>query len=107
MHAVFQFHSGIFREADCRTNIRCCLRQALPLRVCPCLRRREKTVLSLYLSWMRWSRVSKKFATYVKVEVYNEERENNPMLCFSSTDPNCMPNRRQMSKEGVNQMNSL
>ena len=45
--------------------------------------------------------------TYIKVEVYNEERENNPMLCFSSTDPNCMPNRRQMSKEGVNQMNSL
>ena len=29
------------------------------------------------------------------------------MLCFSSTDPNCMPNRRQMSKDGVNQMNSL
>ena len=52
-------------------------------------------------------KVSKKFATYVKVEVFNEERENNPMLCFSSTDPNCMPNRRQMSKEGVNQMNSL
>ena len=24
--------------------------------------------------------VSKKFAAYVKVEVYNEERENNPML---------------------------
>ena len=45
--------------------------------------------------------------TYVKVEVYNEERENNPMLCFSSTDPNCMPNRGQMSKGGVNQMNSL
>ena len=56
---------------------------------------------------MRWSRVSKKFATYVKVEVYNEERENNPMLCFSSTDPNCMPNRRQMPKGGVNQMNSF
>ena len=29
------------------------------------------------------------------------------MLCFSSTDPNCMPNRRQMSKGGVNQMNSF
>ena len=107
MHAVFQFHSGIFREADCRTNIRCCLRQAHPVRVCPCLRRREKTLLCLYLSWMRWSRVSKKFATYVKVEVYNEERENNPILCFSSTDPNCMPNIGQMSKDGVNQMNSF
>jgi hypothetical protein len=56
---------------------------------------------------MRWSRVSKKFATYVKVEVYNEERENNPMLCFSSTDPNYMPNIGQMSKDGVNQMNSF
>ena len=32
--------------------------------------------------------VSKKHATYVKIEIYNEERENNPMLCFSSTDPN-------------------
>ena len=29
-----------------------------------------------------------KFAKYVKVEVYNEERENNPMLRFSSTEPN-------------------
>ena len=48
-----------------------------------------------------------KFAKYVKVEVYNEERENNPMLYFSSTDPNCMANRRQMSKGGVNQMNSF
>ena len=56
---------------------------------------------------MRWSRVSKKFATYVKVEVYNEERENNPILCFSITDPNCMQNRGQMSKDGVNQMNSF
>ena len=41
------------------------------------------------------------------IKIYNEERENNPMFVFSSTDPNCMPNRRQMSKEGVNQMNSL
>jgi len=55
----------------------------------------------------RWSWESKIFATYVKVEVYNEERENNPMLCFSSTDPNCMQNRGQMSKDGVNQMNSF
>ena len=45
--------------------------------------------------------------TYVKNEVYNEERENNPMLRFSSTDPNCIPNRRQMSKEGDNRMNSF
>ena len=67
----------------------------------------RKTLLCLYLSWMRWSRVSKKFATYVKVEVYSEERENNPILCFSSTDPNCMLNRGQMSKDGVNQMNSF
>ena len=29
------------------------------------------------------------------------------MLCFSSTDPKCMPNRRQMSKGEVNQMNSF
>ena len=55
----------------------------------------------------RWSWEFKIFATYVKVEVYNEERENNPMLCFSSTDPNCMQNRGQMSKDGVNQMNSF
>ena len=48
-----------------------------------------------------------KFAKYVKVEVYNEERENNPMLRFSSTDPNCIPNRRQMSKGRVNRMNSF
>ena len=34
------------------------------------------------------ARVSKKHAIYVKIEIYNEERENNPMLCFSSTDPN-------------------
>ena len=40
-------------------------------------------------------------------EKMNEERENNPMLYFSSTDPNCMANRRQMSKGGVNQMNSF
>ena len=102
MHAVFQSHSGIFREADCRTNKRCYLRQALPVRVCPCL-----LLLCFYLSWTRWPKVSKKFVTYIKVEVYNEERENNPMLCFSSTDPNCMPNRGQMSKGGVNQMNSF
>jgi len=54
------------------------------------------------LSW-----VSKKFETYVKVEVYNEERENNPMLCFSCKDPNCIPNKGQMAKGGVNQMNSF
>ena len=29
------------------------------------------------------------------------------MLCFSSTDPNCKPNIGQMSKDGVNQMNSF
>ena len=29
------------------------------------------------------------------------------MSYFSSTDPNCMANRRQMSKGGVNQMNSF
>ena len=29
------------------------------------------------------------------------------MLCFSSTDPIYMPNRGQMSKEGVNRMNSF
>ena len=102
MHAVFQSHPGIFREADCRTNKRCYLRQALPVRVCPYLR-----LLCLYLSWMRWPKVSKKFVTYIKVEVYNEERENNPMLCISSTDPNCMPNRGQMPKRRVNQMNSF
>ena len=55
----------------------------------------------------RWSWESKIFATYVKVEVYNEERENNPMLCFSSTDPIYMINRGQMSKKGVNRMNSF
>ena len=53
------------------------------------------------------ARVSKKHATYVKIEIYNEERENNPMLSFSSTDPNFIPNRGQMSKGGVNQMNSF
>ena len=68
---------------------------------------RKNPALSLFVLWMRWSRVSKKFATYVKVEVYNEERENNPILCFSSTEPNCMPNIGQMSKDGVNQMNSF
>ena len=55
----------------------------------------------------RWSWEFKIFATYVKVQVYNEEREKNPMLCFSSTEPNCMPNIGQMSKDGVNQMNSF
>lgn len=38
---------------------------------------------------------------YVKVEVYNEEGENSPMLCFSSTDPDCMLNRGQISKGGL------
>ena len=38
---------------------------------------------------------------YVKVEVYNEERENSPMLCFSSSDPDCMLNRGQISKGGI------
>ncbi len=42
-----------------------------------------------------------------QIRIYNEERENNPILCFSSTDPNCMPNIGQMSKDGVNQMNSF
>ena len=31
---------------------------------------------------------SKKRFSLIKIEIYNEERENNPMLCFSSTDPN-------------------
>ena len=37
---------------------------------------------------------------YVKVEVYNGG-EKSPMVCFSSTDPDCMINRGQISKGGV------
>ena len=38
---------------------------------------------------------------YVKVEVYNEEGEDSPMLCFSGSDPNCMTDRGQISKGGA------
>ena len=38
---------------------------------------------------------------YVKVEVYNEEGEDSPMLCFSGSDPNCMSDRGQISKGGA------
>ena len=39
---------------------------------------------------------------YIKVEVYNGAGVNSPMLCFSSSDPDCMINRGQVSKGGVN-----